>query len=254
MDTYYLIVFFILGISLGSFYQVIGERLPKNESIINPKHSYCPNCNHMLRWFELIPILSYIIQKGRCRNCKNPISVMYPFIELLTGFLFSVCYYSFGLTYELLISLILVSFFSIVIVSDLTYMIIPDEVTLIASILIIIINFLNLGLEKGFIQLLSGILVFMVMYGIMLFGNYLFKKETLGGADIKLMFIAGLVLHPVLGIFVIFIGSCVALPISLVIYLLHDEHMIPFGPFLVASIIFIYFLKIDINNFVSLFT
>lgn len=253
MRLYYMIVFFIFGSVFGSFLQVIGERLPKNESIIEPKFSYCPNCHKRLKWYELIPIFSWIFQRGKCNGCKNKISLMYPFIELFTGSLFSVSYYSFGFSYELIICLLLISFFSVVIVSDLTYMIIPDEVTLITSILIIIVNFISLGFKQGLFQLLSGILVFFVMYGIMLFGNYLFKKETLGGADIKLMFIAGLVLHPVLGVFVIFIASCIALPISLVIYIMNNEHMIPFGPFLVASIILLYFLKIDINTFTSLF-
>ena len=253
MQYYYLIVFFIFGSVLGSFYQVIGERLPKNESIVNPKYSYCPNCHKRLNWYELIPIFSYLLQRGKCRNCHEEIPIMYPFIELITGLLFSVCFYSFGFSYELIISLTLVSFFSIVIVSDLTYMIIPDEVTLTASIIIIIVNFLNLGLVKGMIQLGSGLLAFGIMYSLMLLGNYLFKRESLGGADIKLMFISGLVLHPVLAIFVIFIASCIALPISLIIYLTDNEHMIPFGPFLVAGILLLYFLKIDLSTFLLLF-
>lgn len=254
MQYYYLIVFFILGTVLGSFYQVIGDRLPKNESIISPKYSYCPNCKKRLKWYELIPIFSYIIQRGKCRECKSEISLMYLFIEIVTGALFAVSYYSFGISYELIISLALVSFFSIVIVSDLTYMIIPDEVTIVTSLIIIITNFLNLGLKDGLIQLGFGIITFIVMYLIMLLGNFLFKKESLGGADVKLMFIAGLVLHPILGVLVIFIASCIALPISLMILLTNKEHMIPFGPFLVAAIIFLYFLKIDVNTFLQLLT
>ena len=254
MEYYYLVVFFILGSIMGSFYQVIGERLPKGESVIYPKYSYCPNCKKRLKWYELIPIFSYIVQLGKCRKCKSKISPMHLFIEIVTGALFAVSYYSFGISYDLIISLTLVSFFTIVIVSDLTYMIIPDEVTLITSIIIIITNFLNLGLKDGIIHLGYGLITFGVMYLIMVFGNIIFKKESLGGADVKLMFIAGLVLHPMLGILVIFIASCVALPISLVILLTNKEHMIPFGPFLVASIIFLFFLKIDINTFINILT
>ena len=254
MEYYYLIVFFILGSVMGSFYNVVGERMPKGESILRPKYSYCPNCNKRLKWYELIPIFSYIIQLGKCRNCKKEISAMYLFIEIVTGALFAVSYYSFGISYELIISLALVSFFSIVIVSDLTYMIIPDEVTLVTSIIIIVVNFLNLGIKGGFIQLGYGVITFTFMYLIMLLGNFLFKKESLGGADVKLMFIAGLALHPILGILVVFIASCIALPISLIILLTDNEHMIPFGPFLVASIVLLFFLKIDLDNFVKLFT
>ena len=252
MEYYYLVVFFILGSIMGSFYQVIGERLPKGESITSPKYSYCPNCRKRLKWYELIPIFSYIVQLGKCRNCKKRISPMCLFIEVITGALFAVSYYSFGISYDLIISLTLVSFFSIVIVSDLTYMIIPDEVTLITSIIIIITNFINLGLKEGIIHLGYGLVTFGIMYLIMILGNIMFKKESLGGADVKLMFIAGLVLHPILGVLVIFIASCIALPISLIILLTDKEHMIPFGPFLVAAIVLLFFLKIDVNTFMQL--
>jgi len=253
MDVYYLIIFFIIGTIFGSFYHVVGYRLPKGESIIEPKNSYCPSCNKKLKWYELIPIISYFIQKGKCRNCQSKISLFYPFIEVVTGLLFAVSFYSFGFSYELIISITLVSLFSIVIVSDLHYMIIPDEVTLVCAIIIIIFNFLNLGFKDGMLQLGSGLLTFFSMYLIMLFGNFIFKKETLGGADIKLMFISGLVLHPILGLFVIFIASSIALPASILIYIMNKEHMIPFGPFIVASILFFFLLKIDINNFANLF-
>ena len=252
--TFYLVLFFILGTIMGSFYHVVGYRLPKGESITKPKNSYCNNCGKKLSWYELIPIISYIIQLGKCRSCQTKISIFHPFIEIVTGLLFAVSFYSFGFSYELIITLTLVSLFSIVIVSDLNYMIIPDEVTLISAIIIIITNFLNLGLKDGLLQLGSGILTFFIMYFIMVLGNLIFKKETLGGADIKLMFISGLVLHPVLGIFVIFIASCIALPISIIIYVINKEHMIPFGPFIVASILLLYLFKIDISSFVNLFT
>lgn len=252
MNYYYLVFFFILGTIFGSFYQVVGERLPKGESIVKPKHSYCPNCKKRLKWYELIPIFSYLIQLGKCSKCKSHISLMYPFIEIVTGSLFAVSYYSFGISYELIISLVLVSFFSIVIVSDLTYMIIPDEVTIITALVIVIINFLNLGFMDGLIKLGHGLITFAFMYLIMLLGNFIFKKESLGGADVKLMFLAGLVLTPILGITVVFLASCIALPISLIILIVDKDHMIPFGPFLVAAIIFLYFLKIDLNSLLNL--
>ena len=253
MDTIYLITFFILGTIFGSFYHVVGYRLPKGESILKPKHSYCPNCGKKLKWYELIPIVSYIIQLGKCRVCNEKISVFYPFIELVTGALFAVSFYSFGFTYELIICLTLVSLFSIVIVSDLNYMIIPDEVTFTSAIIIIIANFFNLGIKDGLLQLGSGILTFSAMYLMMILGNYMFKKESMGGADIKLMLVAGLALHPVLGIFVIFISSCIALPISILIYAINKEHIIPFGPFIVASILLLFLFKIDISMFKTLF-
>ena len=247
-----IIIFFILGTILGSFYAVIGYRLPKHESVVKPSHSYCDNCHKRLAWYELIPLLSYIIQLGKCRKCHQSIPVMLPFVELVTGALFAVSYYSYGFSYELIIALVLVSLFSIVIVSDLTYMIIPDEVTFTCCIIIAVVNFLNLGIKGGLLQIGSGIVTFMAMYLIMLLGNYIFKKETLGGADIKLMLVAGLSLSPILGIMVIFIASAIALPVSILIYVVSREHALPFGPFIVAAILLFFLLKIDINTFKSL--
>lgn len=248
-----LIIFFILGTVLGSFYNVVGYRLPKEESVIRPKHSYCPKCHNRLKWYELIPIVSYVIQLGKCRNCHNKISFFYPMIELLTGILFAVSFYSFGYSYELIIALSLSSLFCIVIVSDVNYLIIPDEVTLISAILIIIAQFLIGGLMGGLKAIGSGILLFGVMYLIMLFGNFMFKKESLGGADIKLMFVAGIALGPILGLLVIFIASVIALPVSLIVYIVDRENVIPFGPFIVAAMLILFLLKIDLTIFSNLF-
>ena len=179
-----LIVFFIIGIVLGSFYNVVGYRLPQGESIIKPKYSYCPNCHSRLKWYELIPILSYIIQLGKCRHCHNKISFSYPMIELLTGIMFAVSFYSFGYSYNLIIALVLSSLFSIVIVSDVNFLIIPDEVTIISAIIIMIAKFLDNGIIGGLKAIGSGILLFTVMYLIMLLGNFMFKKDSLGGGDI----------------------------------------------------------------------
>lgn len=248
-----LVIFFILGTILGSFYNVVGYRLPKEESVIKPKHSYCPHCHNRLRWYELVPVLSYIIQLGKCRNCHHRISIFYPMIELLTGVLFAVSFYSFGYSYELIISLTLSSLFCIVIVSDVNYLIIPDEVTFISALIIIVSKFLIGGLVVGLKSIGSGLLLFGVMYLIMLLGNFMFKKESLGGADIKLMFVAGVALGPILGLLVIFIASVIALPVSLIIYVVDKENVIPFGPFIVAAMLILFLLKIDLSIFSNLF-
>lgn len=253
MENLTYVIFFLLGTILGSFYNVVGYRLPKEESILKPKHSYCPNCKKKLNWYELIPIFSFLIQGGKCRKCKTKISLFYPLVEIITGLLFTVSYYSFGFSYNLIIALILVSLFSIVIVSDIKYLIIPDEVTLVAVILLVITRFIELGLIGGLKYIGSGILTFGIMYLIMLLGNFLFKKESLGGADIKLMFVSGLALGPILGTFVIFVASVVALPISLIIYIIDKDNVIPFGPFIVMGMLLLFLLKIDINSILNLF-
>ena len=251
MTGLYIVLFFILGLVFGSFYNVVGFRLPNNEEIVFTK-SHCTKCNHKLRWYELLPVLSFLIQGGRCRNCKQKISLFYPFVELCTGILFAVSFYSFGFSYEFFIALVLVSLFMIILVSDLNFLIIPDSILVVGSILIIITRFLMEGIKGGFSAIGSGILLFAIMYFIMFLGNLAFKKESLGGGDVKLMFVAGLVLHPLVGIFSIFLASVLALPVSLLLLYTNKEHVMPFGPFIALAILILFYMKIDINQIFSL--
>ena len=146
------ILFFVLGTILGSFYNVVGYRIPKKESIIYPP-SHCPKCNHKLKFYELIPIISYIIQKGKCKNCKEKIGLFYPIFELITGLLFAISLKIFGLTPNLLLILTFISTLIIITISDIKYMIIPDSILLFFSILILI----EIYIFKGFNEVLSSI-------------------------------------------------------------------------------------------------
>lgn len=238
---------FIIGLLFGSFYNVVGMRLPNNESIIFPG-SHCENCNHKLSWYENIPLFSYILLKGKCKSCHAKISVWYPAIELFTGMLFLISYYVFGLTAEFFISIIISSLVSIIFVSDINYYIILDSPLVIGSILIIIIKLISFGLKETLISIGSGLLVFGVMYLIMLLGNFIFKKESLGGGDIKLSFVAGLVLGLKLGIMYIVFGAFLAFPYAMYITIRNKENMLPFGPFLISSLLIIY---LDYNFFLN---
>ena len=252
--TLYLIIFFILGILLGSFYNVVGYRLPKGESIISPP-SHCPKCKHRLMPSELIPIFSYIFLKGRCKHCGEKIPLFYPMIEFSTGLLFAVSFYSYHFKLELIIALVLVSLLMIIIVSDLNYFIINDSILVIASIIILGVKYFDSGWMELLRSFGGGVLLFSVMYIIMLLGNFIFKKESLGGGDVKLMFVAGLVLHPLLGVFSIFLSSFIALIPSAILYYKSGEHVIPFGPFILFSILILYLMKIDIStiyNFINM--
>lgn len=120
-------VIFLYGITLGSFYNVVGLRVPIKQSIIKPR-SACPTCGHQLKTFELIPVVSYIIQGGKCRGCQSQISPVYPTFELLTGVMFVTAPLVIGWSSELLVALSLISMFMIIIVSDIHYMLIPDKI------------------------------------------------------------------------------------------------------------------------------
>ncbi len=247
MEVIYYVSFFLFGLCFGSFYNVVGMRVPLEESISKPR-SHCPYCGHTLKWYELIPLVSFIIQKGKCRSCKQKLSYFYPFTELATAILFTVSYYSFGFSYELIIALTLSSLFMVVVVSDLTYLMIPDRFIVIPLIIIAIVNFLMKGFIGGLLQISYGLLSFTLMYLIMLLGNKLFKKESMGGADIKLMFVAGLALDPLLSIVVIFLASVIALPVSFFLLIKNKEHVIPFGPFITLGILIVFFTKLNIRE------
>ena len=252
MKIIYLILFFILGTILGSFYNVVAFRTSNKESIVKPR-SHCPKCNHVLKWYELIPILSFIIQKGRCRSCKSKISIFYPIMELSSGLLFAVSFYSFGFSKEILIALALSSLFIIITVTDLNYYIIPDEVNLSFAIIIFIINLISYGIKGALEYSFYGLIMFLFMYILMLMGNYLFKQESLGGGDIKLLFVLGSSMPLVLSFFGLTLGAFIALPLSLYLYIKRKDKILPFGPFLVAGFLIIYLLKIDINDILLLF-
>ena len=242
-----IVYMFIIGAVLGSFYMVVGDRLSNNESIVVPR-SHCSKCNHILSWYELIPIVSYIIQGGRCRKCKAKISVFYPMIELFTGLLFSISYYSFGFSYDLLIALTLSSMFVIIVVTDLNYYIIPDEINIFFAVLLFIINILRFGFLGACKYLVFGAIMFIFMYLLMNFGNILFKEESLGGGDVKLLFILGMVMVPSISFISIALSAFIALPASLIIYFINKERKLPYGPFLVLAFLLVYFLKIDIQT------
>ncbi len=252
LETLNGIMIFILGLIFGSFYNVVGYRLPNNMSIVFPQ-SHCPNCNHKLKFYELIPVLSYIFLLGRCKVCKKRISFSYPFFEIVTGVLFLISYVQFGLSLKFFISITFISILIIISISDIRYYIIPDEVLIIGSILLIIefitnsyIN--NLGFINGvLIKILNGLGSFAILYLFKVFGDTVFQKESLGGGDIKLLFIIGLVLGFDMSIVAIFIASFIALPLSIISLIKNDNNILPFGPYLsiAATIILLCNLNLD---------
>ena len=211
------IIMFIFGSVMGSFLNVLAVRLSNNESIIYPR-SHCHNCNHKLRWYELIPIISYIIQGGKSRCCKTRIPISYLIVEIVTGALYITAYHSFGLTKELIISLIFISSLIVIIVSDIEYMIILDEVLIFSSLLIVVLDIIFFGLEQAAYNIYAGVGAFASMYAIKILGDKMFKKESLGGGDIKLMFLFGLVIGYPLAICTIFLATFIAFPIAIIIY------------------------------------
>lgn len=240
METIYLIIFFVLGSIMGSFYYVIATRVSKGESIVNPP-SHCENCHHRLKWYENIPIISYLIQGGKSRCCHTKLPISYLVMEVCTGVLFSVCYHVYDFSLDLIIALIFVSSMMIIIISDIEYMIILDEVLIIASVGIIVVSLFNIGIIDTAMKILSGIGAFLTMLFIKYTGDKMFKQDSLGGGDIKMMFVVGLTLGYSLSVCNIFLATFIAFPIALFLLISKRNNVIPFGPFLgmAALIIFI---------------
>lgn len=239
------VILFIFGLVFGSFYNVVGLRLSKVESIVFPP-SHCMNCNHRLHFFDLIPLFSYLFLKGKCRYCSKHISIKYPLFELLTAILFCTSYLKFGYSIETIISIILCSMLVIITVSDLDSYIIPDSVLIICSILIFGLYFYEYK-TIPLNNLLNGIASFIFMFLIKMLGNFILKKESMGDGDIKLMAVVGMVIGFKKVILSLFLASYLGLPYAIYIMVKKNvNHELPFGPFLSLASLILLFVDIKI--------
>lgn len=250
MELFLKIIFFVFGSVMGSFFHVVATRMSNEESIVKPG-SHCHVCNHNLKWYELIPIVSYVIQGGKSKCCKQPLPISYIIVEVVTGSLFTVAYKVFGLTPELLINLVFISGLVIVIISDIEYMIILDEVLIVSSVIIILLNLIFFGLKTTALNIGNAMGAFLIMLLVKIIGDFVFKKESLGGGDIKLMFLFGLVLGIPMSIVTIFFATFIAFPIALYVLVRRKDNMIPFGPFLSIAAIILLISQINLNDIIK---
>ena len=242
---------FVIGTIMGSFFNVIGHRLSKNESAIKPR-SHCEFCGHILAWYELIPIISFLIQGGKCRKCRAKLSWWYPLIEIITGLFFVGCYLYYGFTYDLLLALIISSVLIITCISDFNYLVILDEVLVVSSLAALVVIFLKEGFNGLIISLLSGLLMFFFMLMVKIVGDKAFKRESLGGGDIKLSLFIGLVLGYKLSFINLVLASFLALPVAFYYLVKLNDREVPFGPFLIISTFIIYIFSTQILDFIDL--
>ena len=263
MTIYYAIVFLVFGLLFGSFFNVVAYRIPKKESIVFPS-SHCTSCGHKLTPVELIPVISFLIQGGKCKHCGEKVSWFYTIFELLTGILFMLSFLVFGFSIELVIALIFVSICDITIISDYKYMIILDEVLIIGGIGIIVCLFIKNGIDKNSfyfvnalkgtgINILHGLGSFLTMFIIKKIGDLVFKRESMGGGDIKLMAIFGIVIGYVNSLLTIALGSFIGLPVTLILMKAKKGDEVPFGPFLVIGALILFFTKFNIMNYIGLY-
>ena len=253
MEVFYTIIFFAIGSALASFYCVLATRLPEGKSIIKPR-SHCIECNHELSWYELIPVISYIFLKGKCRSCGKRIPV-YTFIaEIGTGLLFSAAYLYFGFSYEFYVSLLLISLLVLIFISDFRYMIILDSPLLISGICLFFFKWHFYNLDTALSSLVAGVVLFVFMIAVAFLGKFLFKRDALGGGDIKLSFLIGMTVGIPYGFMVLVLSTFLALPYATFSLLTNTSHEVPYGPFLISAlcIVFLYYDKF--SYILNLFT
>ncbi len=218
----------LAGMVFGSFFMLVAMRVPLGESIITSR-SHCHYCKYVLRPKELIPIISFYIQRGCCTNCKRKIPIMYVAFECITGSICFLTVYMIGIERELIIILSLFSLLLIISVTDYLYMLIPDCILISFAVLLI--------LESIFVQLVTWT-DSIVGSGIIFILLYCMQKiypEGLGGGDIKLLSLLGFIVG-VKGVFIVlFLASCFSLcffGIGIVLKRIEVRKPIPFGPFI----------------------
>jgi leader peptidase (prepilin peptidase) / N-methyltransferase len=230
-------IIFIYGILLGSFFNVVGLRIPINESVISPR-SACPKCKHTLTPLELIPVLSFLFQRGKCRQCKARISPLYPIMEFLTGVLFVVVPLILGWTNEIFVGWTLVSLFIIITVSDIKYMLIPDKILLFFAG-IFLLERIFIPLSPWWDSLLGATIGFTLLLAISIV-----SKGGMGGGDIKLYALLGFILGTKLVLMSLFIATLLGALIGMIgigLGLVERKKPIPFGPFIAVGTLIAYF-------------
>lgn len=242
MEVYWIILFFLFGTIFGSFFNVVGLRVPKNVPFSNDR-SYCPTCNKQLSWYELIPVLSFLTQKGKCRNCESRISFIYPVMELLTGLLFACSFMKIGFKLELITALLFISMLMIIFVSDITYMLIPNKILLFFLPFLAVMRIIS-PLDPWYNALIGAAVGFLFLAVIIIVSS-----GGMGAGDMKLFGVLGIVLglgNVLLTFFIAALLGAVIGGILMALKKVDRKEPIPFGPYIVVGALVSYFYGSEI--------
>jgi leader peptidase (prepilin peptidase)/N-methyltransferase len=245
---------FIFGAIVGSFLNVCIGRIPDGESIVRPR-SRCPKCKTPIAFYDNIPLISYLILRGRCRSCSEPISPRYFAVELLMGLLSVALYYRFGLSYAFFVGFVFVAALIVISVIDLDVRIVPDVISLpgiVLGLLFSVAGYFFVGAKDEIIPTPVSSLIGILAGGGFLLGTaWLYEKitgvEGMGGGDIKLLAMIGAFLGwpsvPVTLFIASILGSVIGL-ICMAITGAGRRLALPFAPFLcTGAVISLFFSK-----------
>lgn len=237
-------IVFVIGAIIGSFLNVCIYRLPKGRSVIVPG-SHCPNCGAKIHWFDNIPILAYLFLGARARCCKARISFRYFIVEVITAFVFLALFLSFGLSAKFFAYLALVSGLIVATFVDFEIQEIPDEVSVggLVAGLVLSIAFPSILNEPsrlgGFLNSFSGALAGGAMiYAMGMLGEFAFKKEAMGGGDVKLLAMIGAFIGWKLTLLTFFVAPLFGSVVGVILKIRQGKDVIPYGPYLSLAAVF----------------
>ena len=242
--TGYLVSIFsaVFGAFVGSFLNVCIYRISEGKSIVLP-HSFCPNCQHPIRPYDNIPIVSYLVLRGRCRDCHERISLRYPVVELITAVLSLFLFWKYGFSLQYLFSFVFTGALITITFIDLEHLIIPDIITLpgVPLFVLLAVVFMDVSFFDSILGVLlggGGLYLIATAY------QLLTKREGIGGGDIKLLAMLGAFLGWKSLLFILFVSSLLGsiVGVSMMIARGKDlKYAVPYGPFLsVAAVAYIF--------------
>ena len=243
-DIWIPIFIFIIGLAIGSFLNVCIYRIPRSDmSIYSPRRSFCPECSQSIKFYDNIPLLSYLILRGKCRHCKAKISVLYPIVEFVTASLYLVIYYQFGTTLYFLHAILFVSVLIPIAFIDAQHYIIPNALSLtglgLGLGIVCIITYQSKDIDYLKMRLIGFVAGGLVIWLIGFIGSAIMRKKAMGMGDVKLMAIIGLYLGALPELFMViglsaFSGAVIG---TLLIATGKKDRKspIPYGPFIAGA-------------------
>ena len=222
----------LVGLMIGSFLNVCTLRWPEDESVVFPG-SHCPKCGKPIRWYDNVPVLGYMLLRGRCRACREPISLQYPLVELATGLVWAGMFSYAGLSFEALRGALLLTILFGIALTDARFYIIPDQFSLGGLVLGLGLAFLPGGID-ALDALIGAIVGFGLLESVAVVGKWMFKKDAMGDGDIRMMAMVGAFLGWAGVLLTVFLGALLGAvifgPISY-----KTKKLVPFGIFLAAA-------------------
>ena len=220
----------LFGAVIGSFLNVCIVRLPADQSVVSPP-SRCPRCGKPVEWRDNIPVLSWILLGGKCRGCREPISVLYPLVELGTAVLWGVMAWRYGLSVEALKGALFGTLLLGIALTDARQYIIPNEFTYGGLAIGLILSAAG-GLSAVLAALVGAAVGFGILWVVGVAGRWAFKEEAMGGGDIKMMAMVGSFVGWQGVLLTIFLGALAGTAIFLPLTLIGKKKLVPFGVFL----------------------